>query len=74
LALLQIIAQLYPDAFDLKPPPYEYEFKKQPLDLIIGSKSIRKAVLNGENILELEQTWQNDLKEYDELRRSCFLY
>lgn len=74
LALLQVIAQLYPEEFDLKPPPYEYEYEKQPLDLIIGSKSIRKAIIGGENILELEETWQKDLKEFEEVRQLCFLY
>ena len=72
LALLQAIAQLYPDQFELKPPPYEYE--KEPLDLIIGSQSIRNAVLEGSDILELEATWQKYLDEFDEIRRSYFLY
>ncbi len=74
LSLLQAIAQLYPDQFDLKPPPYEYEYEKEPLDLIIGSQSIRKAVLEGTDVSELEATWQKYLQEFDEIRQSCLLY
>lgn len=74
LALLQAIAQLYPGQFELKPPPYEYEYEKEPLDLIIGSQLIRKAVLEGTDIIELEATWQKDLQEFDEIRQSCLLY
>lgn len=74
LALLQAIAQLYPDQFELKPPPYEYEYEKEPLDLIIGSQSIRKAVIEGADILELEAIWQKDLDEFDTIRQSFLLY
>lgn len=74
LALLQAIAQLYPDQFELKPPPYEYEYEKEPLDLIIGSQSIRKSVLEGTDVSELEATWQKYLQEFDEIRQSCLLY
>jgi uncharacterized protein YbbC (DUF1343 family) len=74
LALLQAIAQLYPDQFQLKPPPYEYEYEKQPLDMILGSQSIRKAVLDGADIIELEATWKRELDEFDTIRQSFLLY
>ncbi|MBC8316305.1 MAG: DUF1343 domain-containing protein [Desulfobulbaceae bacterium] len=74
LTLLQAVSQLYPDEFKLKPPPYEYEYDKQPLDMILGSRSVRKAVMEGDDIEELEAGWQEDLQGFDEIRRSCFLY
>ncbi|MDR3037837.1 MAG: DUF1343 domain-containing protein, partial [Candidatus Adiutrix sp.] len=36
LSLLQIILELYPDGLCLKAPPYEYEYHRRPLDLILG--------------------------------------
>lgn len=74
LTLLQATSQLYPEEFKLKPPPYEYEYEKMPLDLIIGSRSIRKAVLDGADVEELEATWQADLLEFDDVRQKCLLY
>ena len=42
--LLATIAQLYPKSFSWKQPPYEYEFKKMPIDLIAGTDELRKIV------------------------------
>ncbi|MFO7760322.1 MAG: exo-beta-N-acetylmuramidase NamZ family protein [Thermodesulfobacteriota bacterium] len=74
LVLLQIISRLYPGSFALKEPPYEYEYEKLPLDLILGSKKVRLALLAGEEIEDIENSWQEELAEYDELRRNYFLY
>ncbi|MGW8162011.1 MAG: exo-beta-N-acetylmuramidase NamZ family protein [Desulfobulbales bacterium] len=74
LALLQAICTLYRDHFAYKEPPYEYEFERLPMDLILGDQFVRKAVEAGEDILELERTWQDDLAEFAELRRSVLLY
>jgi uncharacterized protein YbbC (DUF1343 family) len=74
LALLQAIALLYPDDFQLKQPPYEYEYYRCPLDLIIGDEHIRKALLSGVHLLELEDSWQNDLELFCETRKKYLLY
>jgi uncharacterized protein YbbC (DUF1343 family) len=74
LALLQAIHSLYPGQFAYKPPPYEYEFERLPMDLIIGDRSIREALENGVAIAELEQVWQGELDEYRERRRAVLLY
>ncbi|MFZ5759642.1 MAG: exo-beta-N-acetylmuramidase NamZ family protein [Thermodesulfobacteriota bacterium] len=74
LALLQAVMRLYPDDFALKAPPYEYEFEKCPLDLILGSGKVRNALAAGEAIADIESGWHDDLRRFDEMRRSCFLY
>jgi len=74
LALFQAIRCLYPDQFAYKPPPYEYEFERLPMDLIIGDRSVREALENGVTIAELEQGWQGELDEYRERRRAVLLY
>ena len=66
--------KLYPGKFQYKEPPYEYEYEKLPLDLIIGAPGIRQAVEQDTPILELEESWQQELREYDLLRRKYFLY
>jgi uncharacterized protein YbbC (DUF1343 family) len=74
LALFQAIISLYPDQFEYKKPPYEYEYDKLPMDMILGDQSLRLSLENGEDLLALEQSWQDDLAGFDELRRSVFLY
>jgi uncharacterized protein YbbC (DUF1343 family) len=74
LALLQALLDLYPEEFSYKPPPYEYEFEQLPMDMILGDIELRTALEDGVDILELEQSWQQELTVFNELRRSVFLY
>lgn len=74
LVLLQALLMLYPQNFAYKEPPYEYEFERLPMDLIIGSKKIRQELEQGVPIAELEQAWQPQLAEYEKKRSSVFLY
>ena len=74
LALLQVLLKLYPGSCVFSDPPYEYEFDRLPMDMIIGDEQVRRAIENGADILELEQDWQQELADFDALRRSVFLY
>lgn len=74
LILLQAIMLSYPDKFSYTEPPYEYEYKKLPLDLILGDSELRRNIENGDSILSLENDWQSELAEYDIVRRNYFLY
>jgi uncharacterized protein YbbC (DUF1343 family) len=74
LALLQALRSLYPGQFVYKPPPYEYEFERLPMDLIIGDRAVREALENGVSPMELEQGWQQDLDRYRERCRAVLLY
>jgi uncharacterized protein YbbC (DUF1343 family) len=74
LALLQAAMLLYPKAFQYKEPPYEYEYERLPVDLILGDRKMRKALEQGGNVMELENLWQDDLDNFDKLRQEAFLY
>jgi len=74
LALLQAVMLLYPEAFAYKKPPYEYEYERLPMDLILGDKQVRLALEQGESIMDLEKSWQNDLSAFEKLRQEVFLY
>ncbi|MFT5698137.1 MAG: hypothetical protein ACI8ZB_000991 [Desulforhopalus sp.] len=74
LALLQASIILYPESFQYKEPPYEYEFERLPMDLIIGDKKIRTRLEAGEPIELLEKLWQPGLQAFDQLRANYFLY
>ena len=74
LALLQASVLLYPDLFQYKEPPYEYEYERLPMDLIMGDKEVRIAIEQGVSILDLENSWRDDLEDFDKLRQEVFLY
>ncbi len=74
LAILQALIKLYPDEFQYKSPPYEYEYERLPMDLILGDQSLRYALEQGENLLELEASWQEELQNFDKLREKYFIY
>jgi uncharacterized protein YbbC (DUF1343 family) len=74
LALLQAVISLYPDAFQYKDPPYEYEYERLPLDLILGDKQLRLALEQGQNLINLEKSWQQELDAFEKVRQELFLY
>ncbi len=74
LAILSKILKFYGDDFNYKEPPYEYEYEKLPMDMILGSRSLRKALEAGEKAVYLEKGWQEELDEFERIRREFFLY
>jgi uncharacterized protein YbbC (DUF1343 family) len=74
LALLAAMLKLYRGQFAYKEPPYEYEYEKLPLDLILGSKNLREALAAGEKVADLAEGWREDLAGFDALRRNFFRY
>jgi uncharacterized protein YbbC (DUF1343 family) len=74
LALLQAVMQCYPEEFSYKEPPYEYEFERLPMDLILGDVVLRQALESGELISVLEKKWQPELDLFSEKRRKYLIY
>ncbi len=74
IALLQAIMHLYPEDFRYKEPPYEYEFLRLPLDLILGDKAVREQLTRGQEIATMEDGWQQELRAFDGVRKNSFLY
>jgi uncharacterized protein YbbC (DUF1343 family) len=74
LVLLQALMRLYPDQFSYKEPPYEYEFDRLPMDLILGDRQVRHALEEGGDVMELERSWEEEISGFRELCRSVFLY
>jgi len=74
LAILQALSLTHPDRFSWLDPPYEYEREKLPIDILIGSGSVRHMVERGQEIEEIESGWKQQLEEYREKREPCLLY
>jgi uncharacterized protein YbbC (DUF1343 family) len=74
LILLQEIMRTHPNGFQFKPPPYEYEFKRLPMDLILGSRKLRKNLEAMNDPLELEKAWQGPLQQFKQASQAFYLY
>ena len=74
LALLQAVLRCHGDQFQWKQPPYEYEFERMPIDLILGDRKIREQLTEWTPIRDLESSWQNELQAFEEMRKTFLLY
>jgi len=74
LALLQAVLQVHPDAFRYKEPPYEYDYERLPMDLILGSQTVRRQLESMVPVLEMEDGWRPQLQEFEERRSRYLLY
>jgi uncharacterized protein YbbC (DUF1343 family) len=74
LKLIQAVRFQHRDQFKWKPPPYEYEFDRLPIDLLIGDQEIRKRLENFDAIDEIEKSWQDDLSAFIAMSRKYHLY
>jgi len=74
LTLLQASIRLYPQQYQYKQPPYEYEYERLPMDLIIGDRQVRRQIEEGVPVQKIEEGWQAELQAFDRLRRKYFLY
>ena len=74
LRLLQAVIRHQPEQFSWRPPPYEYEYEKLPIDLLIGDASIRQRLENLDPVVSIEASWRAAVQEYEQMRREYQLY
>jgi len=74
LIFFQEILRAHPQDFEFKQPPYEYEYNRLPMDLILGSKSLRESVSNMVAPKILEEQWQEELNHFIKTSASFYLY
>jgi uncharacterized protein YbbC (DUF1343 family) len=74
LRLLQAGLRHHPRQFAWRPPPYEYEFEKLPIDLLIGDPGVRQRIEQLEPVERIELSWRKELDDFRALSRECRLY
>ena len=74
LATIQAVISLYPDHFSWTGPPYEYEYEKMPIDLLMGDENLRKKIEELEDLKVIEQSWQEELRNFKEKLQEYYLY
>ncbi len=74
LALLGAIFANHRSDFQWKMPPYEYEFERMPVDLILGDSAIRTHLENRDPIADTVASWKVEIERYGKLREPFLLY
>jgi len=74
MAIIAATYRLYPDRFEWRSPPYEYEREKLPIDILCGTSLIREQIEAGRSLKEIQMSWQRDLRAFKKLRRKYLLY
>lgn len=74
IALLKTIIEIHKEEFKWKSPPYEYEYKKLPIDLILGNSELRKAIQEGNDLFDIKKIWLSENKMFYESRKPYLLY
>ncbi len=74
LAEIAVARRLAPRGFAWRRPPYEFEKRRMPIDILCGTDAIRKAIESGTPLPTIERAWQCDLDRWKRLRARYLLY
>ena len=74
IAMVKTAYDLYTDQFEWKRDAYEYEFGKNPFDVVSGTDTIRKAIEAGASLDEITAAWEPRASEFAEVRKGDLLY
>jgi uncharacterized protein YbbC (DUF1343 family) len=74
VALLEAFRAASPGQFAWKPPPYEYEYEKMPIDCLAGSSVLREQIDSGMAAHDIARSWQSDVDAFLATRAPFLLY
>jgi uncharacterized protein YbbC (DUF1343 family) len=74
-AILKAVHDIYPRKFKWNSPPYEYEKKKKPIDILAGTDRFRKDIEGGKSLAHMEKWWNEQRMEFNrKVRRKYLIY
>jgi len=74
VALIDMFRRFDPARFAWRPPPYEYEHHKPPIDILAGSDALRRHVEAGVPLRTIVESWREDEESFVRLRQPYLLY
>jgi uncharacterized protein YbbC (DUF1343 family) len=74
VALVMLYRRLGGADFDWKQPPYEYEMELLPFDILCGTDRVRLGIEAEKNLEEIEGSWVQDLRAFENIRKRYLLY
>jgi uncharacterized protein YbbC (DUF1343 family) len=74
VAIVKTAFEMYSGDFRWKEPPYEYEYDRNPFDVIAGTTMLREQIERGESVQNITEQWAPGLAEFKRLRENYLLY
>ena len=74
LAIIYAINELSPQQFAFTPPPYEYEYEKMPIDILLGGKEARLSLKNKASFKDFCYLVDHGKKDFLKLRKQFLIY
>jgi uncharacterized protein YbbC (DUF1343 family) len=74
IAVIATVRRLYPESFQWRLPPYEYEYKKMPIEILCGGSRIPDEIDRGTPLPEIRGEWQDEVFRFMNRRRPYLLY
>jgi uncharacterized protein YbbC (DUF1343 family) len=73
-ALLTAFRAADPGQFAWRPPPYEYEHEKLPIDILAGSSALREQIDTGTPVREIARSWEPAVAAFGRVRKKFLAY
>ena len=74
VALIRTFRRFDRSKFAWRQPPYEYEQKKLPIDILAGSDLLRTQIESDVSLVEIAESWRTDEAAFRKLRKEFLLY
>jgi uncharacterized protein YbbC (DUF1343 family) len=74
VAIVKTAFDMYPNEFRWKDPPYEYEYTRNPFDVIAGTTKLREQIERGDTLDAIVASWQPTLELFRPVREKYLLY
>jgi uncharacterized protein YbbC (DUF1343 family) len=74
VAILKTVKELYPEEFQWRRPPYEYETEKLPIDILSGSTMLRQFIEDARTLEEMEDWWRRSALQFNRNIRKRYLF
>jgi uncharacterized protein YbbC (DUF1343 family) len=74
IAAISAAQTLYPDSFEWRNPPYEYEREKLPIEILCGGMEIPDMIRRQAPLNQVRQSWQDDVDRFLRQREPYLLY
>jgi uncharacterized protein YbbC (DUF1343 family) len=75
VTILKEVHDIYPKHFLWRKPPYEYERKKMPIDILAGTDRIRTEIEKGISLNTMEGWWKEQNQRFNkEVRKKYLIY
>jgi len=74
VALIESFRAAGIEQFAWKDPPYEYEFERNPFDVLAGSPTLREQIEAGVAAHEIARSWESPVADFNKVRERFLLY